>query len=186
MSTDVAIANTALIMNGADDINSFSDNTFEAKLASSTYETTKEALLQAYPWRFTLKQADLGGALAASPEFQWDYQYQLPSDCLRIISLQHNADYELYDKQVYTNEKPCKIVYQRNVSEANMPSYFRRALEFRLARVFAISLQEDVNKMSVFERAADKETARARQLDAQQRTTQRIPDIAFTSLNVRG
>lgn len=173
-------------MVGADEINSFSDNTFEAKLASSVYTETKETLLQYYPWRFSLKQTDLGGALAASPEFKWDYQYQLPSDCLRLVQLQGESDYELYNRQIYTNVKPCKIVYQRNLNESEFPSYFIRALNFHLAKIFAMSLQEDINKMQIFDRAADKETARARQLDAQQQPNQKIPDIAFTALNVRG
>lgn len=185
-TTDIGICNAGLIMVGADEINSFSDNTFEAKLANSVYTETKETLLQYYPWRFSLKQKDLGGALSAPPEFKWDYQYQLPSDCLRIIQLQYEENYEIYGRQIYTNASPCKIIYQRNVSEPDLPSYFVRSLQFHLARIFAMSLQEDPNKWTIFDRAADKETARARQLDAQQQPNQRIPDIAFSALNVRG
>lgn len=185
-TTDIKICNAGFIMCGADEINSFSDNTFEAKLASSVYTETKETLLQYYPWRFSLRQKDLGGALVAPPEFKWDYKYQLPSDCLRIIQLEREEDYELYDRQVYTSAKPCKIVYQRNIAEADMPSYFVRALQFHLARIFAMSLQEDPNKFTIFDRAADKETARARQLDAQQQPNRKISDVAFTALNVRG
>lgn len=185
-TTDVSICNAGLLMVGADEITSFSDNTFEAKLAASVYPETKETMLQYYPWRFSLKQTDLGGALVAPPEFKWDYQYQLPSDCLRIIQIENEQPYELYDRQVYTNATPCRIIYQRNISEPDLPSYFVRALQFHLARIFAMSLQEDATKWQVFDRAADKETARARQLDAQQQPNQRIPDIAFTSLTVRG
>lgn len=173
-------------MVGANEINSFSDNTFEAKLANSVYTETKETLLQYYPWRFSLKQTDLGGALVAPPEFKWNYQYQLPSDCLRIIQLEREQDYELYSRQIYTNATPCKIIYQRNVSETEMPSYFIRSLQFHLARIFAMSLQEDPNKWTIFDRAADKETARARQLDAQQQPNQKISDVAYSALNVRG
>jgi len=186
MTTDISICNTSLIMVGADDITSFSDNTVEAKLANSVYKDTKKTLLQYYPWRFSLRQVDLGGALSSPPDFSWNYQYQLPSDCLRIIQLENAQEYELYGRQIYTNVKPARVIYQRNVSEADMPSYFIRALNFHLARLFAMSLQEDGGKMNVFDRAADKETARARQLDAQQQPTQRIPDIAFTALNSRG
>lgn len=184
--TDVGICNSAFLMVGADEINSFSENTLQAKLASSLYSETKESLLYYHPWRFSLKQQNLGGSLSVAPVFEWQYRFQLPSDCLRIIQMEDERDYEVFGREIYTNTNPCRIIYQKNVSEVDMPAYFVRPLTFHLARVFSVALQEDINKFQLFDRAADKETARARQLDAQQQPNSRIPDIAFTAVNVRG
>lgn len=185
-TTDVSICNTALIMVGANDINSFTENTVEAKLASNVYERTKFTLLQYHPWRFSLKQVDLGGALTASPLFKWTYKYKLPADTLRVINIKDNFDYETFEqRELYTDVNPCQIVYQKKVAEQDMPAYFVRALEFHLARLFAISLQEDAGKMDIFERSADKETARARSIDAQQQPNIGIPDVNYSTILVR-
>jgi hypothetical protein len=186
MTTSVGICNTALLMVGADEINSFSDNTTEAKLCSSVYADTKKTLLQYHPWRFSLKQVDLGGELVTDPLFKWQRQYQLPADLLRVISMEDDGDYEIYGDKLYTDVSPCRIVYQMNMTENKMPSYFIRCLNFHLARIFAISLQEDSGKMEMFDRAADKETARARSIDAQQQPNISIPEKNFSFLNVRG
>jgi len=185
-NTDVAICNAALIMVGADDINSFSDDTVESKLCRSVYTTTKQALLQRHPWRFSLKQADLGGALVSEPLFKWNYKYQLPPDLLRVIALEQEEEYEVFDRNIYTNASPCKIIYQVNVSESTMPAYFIKCLHHELAKLFSMALQEDEGKMQLFERAADKEVARARSIDSQQQPNMKIPERNFTLLNIRG
>jgi hypothetical protein len=78
------------------------------------------------------------------------------------------------------------MIYQFKVSESDMPSYFIRALQYQLAAIFSISLQEDRGKMDMFDKRADKETARARQIDAQQQPNPRIPEKNFSLLNIRG
>lgn len=186
-NTDVSICNTSLIMVGADEINSFSDNTAEAKLANSVYTDTKNTLLQYHPWRFSLLQKDLGGELVDTPLFDnWQYKYQLPPDLLRVISLEDDEDYEIFEDALYTNVSPCRVIYQRKAAENELPSYFIRCLNFHLARIFSISLQEDPAKMQMFDNAADKETARARNIDAQQQPNISIPDKNYTLVNIRG
>lgn len=186
-TTDISIVNGSLVMVGADDINSFDDDTLEARLAKSVYTDTKQTLLQYYPWRFSLKQVDLGGALLEEPLFRkWKYKFQLPADTLRVISLEDEEDYEVLGDEIYSNVTPCRMIYQRKITEQDMPSYFVRTLQYHLAAIFSISLQEDKNKMDLFDRRADKETARARQIDAQQQPNQRISDKNFSLLNIRG
>jgi len=185
-TTDISICNSALIMAGADDINSFNDNTVEAKLCRSTYADTRDGLMQYHPWRFSLKQADLGGELVTDPLFKWTYQYQTPQDLLRIIALEGDQDYEVYGDKIYTDAKPCRVVYQRVVPESDMPAYFVNCLKFHLAKIFALALQEDTGKMETFERVADKETARARSIDTQQQPNVSIPEKNFSLVNIRG
>lgn len=185
-TTDISIINTALLMIGANDINSLSDATAEAKLANSVYQDIKNSLLQYNPWRFSLKQKDLGGALVSDPLFKWEKQYQLPSDLLRVINLEGDAPYEIYEDKICTDVSPCRIVYQANIQEKDFPSYFVRCLNFHLASTFAVSLLDDAAKMQMFEQRADKETARARNIDAQQQPNSRISDVNYSLINVRG
>jgi hypothetical protein len=185
-TTDISIINTALLMVGANDINSLSDASAEAKLANSVYQDVKQSLLQYNPWRFSLKQKDLGGALTTDPLFDWRYSYQTPSDLLRVISIEGDAEYEVYEDKIFTDVSPCRIIYQSNVQEKDFPSYFIRCLNFHLASTFAVSLLDDAAKMQMFEQRADKETARARNIDAQQQPNSRISDVNYSLINVRG
>lgn len=185
-TTDVSICNAALVIVGAEEINSFGDATTEAKLAQAVYTQTKEALLQAHPWRFSLRLYDLGGRLNETPEFKWDYLYQLPPNTLRVIAMKDDTDYEIFGDKLYTNETTAEIIYQIKVLESNMPAYFVRCLQYQLAKLFAISLQEDTAKMQLFEKLADKEITRARNIDSQQQPNSRLSDVNFSLINIRG
>lgn len=185
-TTSISVCNTALVIVGAEEINTFDDATTEAKLANSVYTDTKNSLLQAHPWRFSLKQVDLGGRLTDIPEFDWSYQFQLPPDALRVIAMKDSADYEIYQDKLYTDQTEADIIYQADTSESDMPSYFIRCLQYQLAKLFAISLQEDTSKMQLFEKLADKEITRARNIDAQQQPNTKIPAVNFSLINVRG
>ena len=184
-TTDKSLCNSALLLIGAEEINSFDDNTLSAKLAKQLYATTKDSVLQSFPWRFSLKQKDLGGRLVAQPIFDWQYQYQLPADLLRMIAMQDDRPYEIYGDKIYTDELACKIIYQVKTDEAEMPAYFQRALEFQLARLFAMSLQEDMQKANLFDSLAQKEIVKARGIDSQQQPNSFISDVTYSTINVR-
>lgn len=186
MTTDVSICNAALLMIGADDINSLSDNTVNAKVCNALYADTRSLVLQYHPWRFSLKQTDLGGAVTASPLFDWTYSFQIPVDALRIITMEKSADYEIYGDKIYSNKQITRIIYQALIDENKMPSYFVRVLQFQMAKLLSMSLQEDAAKMKMFSDAADKELVRARNIDSQQQVAVAIPDTNFTFINVRG
>lgn len=183
-TTSTSLCNTALLLVGADVINSFSDNTASAQLANQVYSNTKESYLQSYPWMFSLKQAQLG-QLLEEPLFKWKYQYQLPNDFLRMLYMKDDAPYEIVGDKIYTDQKECIVLYQYNVIESEMPAYFVRAFEFQLARIFAISLQEDINKTTLFDQMATKENVKARSIDSQQKPNTFIPLVNYTTINVR-
>ena len=173
-------------MVGSDVINSLSDNSVQAKVCSALYANTRNLCFQHYPWRFSLKQIDLGGAVSASPLFDWKYAFQIPVDALRIITMENAEDYAIFEDKLLSNKQITRIVYQALIAENKMPSYFVRLLELRMAELLSMSLQEDAQKMRMFADAADKEMRRARNLDAQQQTPAKIPERNYTFINVRG
>ena len=59
MTTPLAICSAALLMIGADEISSFDETSREAKLCANLYDTTRDELLQLYPWRFAVGQMQL-------------------------------------------------------------------------------------------------------------------------------
>jgi hypothetical protein len=183
-TTAVSNCNAAFLLIGADEINSLDEDTQEAKLANAVYDDTVEMLYQMYPWRFSLKYADLGGAVVATPEL-YKYQYQLPTDMLRLISLVGDYPYQVFSDRLHTDATVAKIIYQARISPEKMPAYFVRTLQYSLAKIFCMSLQEDSDKATMFDNMADKEMKRARSIDSQQQPNTSPPEVNYTLLNVR-
>lgn len=90
----VDIINLALRKIGASDALSSAqlsaDSVPNAKVANDLYSTVLDDLLRAYPWNFATKRAKLAPS-ATEPAFEFKYQYRLPSDFLRIISVSGNS-----------------------------------------------------------------------------------------------
>ena len=59
-------------------------------------------------------------------------------------------------------------------SDIAFPPYFITALQFHLASVFAGAIAEDENKSALFEEKAQRQYLIARNVDAQQTTSERL------------
>jgi hypothetical protein len=80
------IVNVALISKlGAEPIESLNDNIKQARVMKRLYPIWRDAELSAYNWTFATKRAELA-VLTDDPDTdEYEYQYQLPSDFLRLI-----------------------------------------------------------------------------------------------------
>lgn len=57
-----------------------------ARWLNRNYPMQRDALLQRHTWNFAIKRA-LIAASTTKPVFEWNYQYQIPEDSLRILPL---------------------------------------------------------------------------------------------------
>lgn len=88
MASKVDIVNLALALIGGKPILSFDDlNSKEATLARSTYDALRDDCLEAHPWRFATKRADLVKS-ATVPDFGYSSAWDVPNDCLRVLSIE--------------------------------------------------------------------------------------------------
>lgn len=185
MATDISICSSALVLIGADEITSFSDETREAKLCSLLYETTKDALLEMHPWRFSLGQVVLA-KLAATPEYGFTNAFQVPPQAMRVIGVDNTAiSYEIHEDMIFSDLDTMKATIQIDPGETDYPSYFVRALEFKMAEILAISLMGDESKQKIFERAGLRQMQSARSIDSQSQPTLAFDDGNFLLTNVR-
>ena len=185
MSTAISICSAALLMLGADEITSFDETSREAKLCASLYPTTRDELLQSYPWRFALGQATLG-QLTSNPLFGYQYAYQLPADTLRVIAVEDGAPYRLYENRLYCDSPAVRIVYLFRPTEERLPAFFVRTLELKMAEILAVALHEDLNKSRMMEQKARDQMVRARSTDAQQQTPAEPMFGNFSLVTARG
>jgi len=108
---DVAICNSALIKIGARRISSFSEGSKEAKLCKEQYEKLRDAALKAHPWNFAIRRAELG-KLASTPVFEWDAEFQLPVDCLKVLYMENRREeFTVEGRKLLTNADTAKIKY---------------------------------------------------------------------------
>lgn len=184
MTTPLAICSAALLMIGADEISSFDEGSREAKLCANLYDTTRDELLQLYPWRFAVGQVQLA-RLTDSPLFGYRYAYQLPADMLRLIGTDNDLTYRVFENRLFSDASSLRITYLFRVSEARLPAYFVRTVELKMAEILAIALQEDLAKSRLLSDKADKQLIRARAIDAQQQTTAQLPEHNFLLSSAR-
>ncbi|GJL84240.1 MAG: hypothetical protein DHS20C02_00150 [Micavibrio sp.] len=184
---DVALASRALIRIGAAPITSFDDGTATSEVAGALFGPVRDALLSAYAWSFATGQLELV-ELGTPPIADYDKAYQLPNDYLRAMSAGSGTrgrglNYRIARGALHTNSDSVVLTYIFRPEEEEFPPYFDQALIARLSAEFVIPVTESTSRAEAAFRLAENEFKRARQIDAQQDTPNRIED--FTLVDVR-
>lgn len=85
--TPVSISNLALgHLSAKNTIQSFNEQSVEARTAKLFYDVSRKSVLEAYDWGFARKQT----ALALHPDAPppgWAYRYVYPADCIKVRSI---------------------------------------------------------------------------------------------------
>ena len=148
MASQVEIANRALTKLGAARIISFGDDNKQARSVNSMFDVVRDAELRAHLWSFTIKRSSLP-SLTTTPDWGYDYEYQLPSDCLRLLEVNDiypgpnlsdyrnssTQEYVIEGRKILTSEAaPLKIRYvSRVVDTTQWDATFVEAFACRLA-----------------------------------------------------
>jgi hypothetical protein len=121
MASSVDIANSALTKLGEARITSLTENTKGAREINAVFELRRNHLLRAFNWNFAMKRSQLS-ALADAPSWGYTYQYQLPSDCLRMVQVNDAWIIPGYaDFLGGPDEEPYKIEGQTIVTDWSAP-----------------------------------------------------------------
>jgi hypothetical protein len=132
-NTEVDICKLALQKIGAATISSIDEDSTNARACKRLYQTILEGLLTEYTWPFAKKRAVLARK-TSTPEWGFDYEFTMPADYLRLISVQNNITFELEGNVLLTDELEASILYIQNLSNpVRMNPLFVRALYLKLA-----------------------------------------------------
>lgn len=185
-ATEVAICNSALIKLGVETITALSDNSRQALLCNLQYAKTRDKLLISHPWNFAIKRALLVVTVTA-PVYEFDYQYTLPTDCLRVWETQYGADQDFYQVEggfLYSNYTDVYIKYIAKITDTTK---FTPAFDDLLALDLAIELEFALVQSNSFKNTLigeRKEILRdVRSFDAQENPSYPFQDDVF--LNAR-
>ena len=171
-NTKIDLCSQALVKLGAKNIASMDEDTTESMVAQQLYEPTLQNLLTSYPWRFALQQCALG-RLDETPMTDYQYAFQVPNDCLRILSAGQNSKsagltYRLVGQKLYANVPEVVLTYISRPEESSFPAFFNQALADTLAAEFCLPLTESSARTDYMKKCAKESVAQARLIDSQQ------------------
>ena len=119
MASVIQICNSALNQLGASSITALTENSKNARLCNERYETIRDAVFRSHPWNCLIKRVELAKD-TATPSWGFSYQFTLPADCLRVITiLNYDYDYKIEGRKVLANHATVKIQYVSRVTDAN-------------------------------------------------------------------
>jgi hypothetical protein len=166
----VGICNDALIILGAETIQSLDQaSSTEANLCNLRYEGVRDKVLESFPWACTLTRVALARSSAA-PLFGYAYRYALPNDCLKVVSMKYQDQYdwrEVSGRMLETDCDTCTIQYIARVTDVpKMSPLLQWAISTQLAAVIAYKLTSSKSDRDYAENLHDKAMAEAATNDA--------------------
>lgn len=148
MASKVSIINYALSKLGSLAITTLTEATKERRAATNVYNEVRDKLIAAYPWNFAIKRISLP-QLSTIPDFEFDYEYQLPADCLRPLKLYDTTEeYKVEAGKILTDaansDNEIDLIYIARIEdEAQFSPSFVECFAIKLAAEIAPRLKED-------------------------------------------
>lgn len=182
MATNIDMASNALVLIGDDPISSLSEDVAAANLYSSTYEY----VLSEHPWSFAYKEQFLS-RLSQDPDREtgFSYAFQMPVDLIQLRTVFPVVEYRIVGDLLYSNSNKLLARYTYKVTETALPPHFVKAMEYKLASEFAMSVAEDENKMQIFYRMYQDALGQAMAKDSSQHPFERIQRNPIRNLRNR-
>lgn len=194
MTSEVAIANRALTKLGAARILALTDDVKNAREINSMFESVRDDELRRHNWNFAITRTSLA-ALVATPSWGYERQFQLPSDCLRVVQVDEfyyvsnlsdyrttaDAPFQIEGRKILTSlDAPLKIRYVfRETDPQQWDSSFIEAFACRLALEACDAITQSNTKKDIIGREYDMAIKMAKRVDAIENPPDAMPDDSW-------
>lgn len=138
MASKVELCNLALTRIGASRITTLGDTTVEAKDCNAIYDIIAKQTMSLGTWPSVVRRASLA-QLSETPEYEFTYAYQLPTDpkCLRILSINEfkrgEIPFAIEGSTLLCDESTVKIKYLAYITDPeSYDIYLEQAVVDRL------------------------------------------------------
>lgn len=182
MPSETDICNQALLKVGAKPpIGTLGEDSENARLCNTFYASVRDAVLRSHPWNCAIHRTTIT-AIVATPDSDWDHQYQLPANpyCLRVLQVGSFVDqptrWTIEGRRILTNENSPPIVYIKRITDTNeFDSLLLDALVLKLAIKIAMPLTKKDNIVkSLVDELEGISLPEARSIDGQEESVQRM------------
>ncbi|MHB9828504.1 hypothetical protein [Pseudomonas savastanoi] len=189
MATAVSICSNALLMLGAQPINDFQEAVDRAKIAANLYPSTRDDLLRNHPWNCCIRRAVLAPD-AEPPAFGYDQQFELPSDCLRVLevgSADAQIDYVVEGKRIQANTTVLELKYVfRNEVENTWDAALVELMTLSMAAKMAYAITQSSAVQQSVKQDLEMAKRRARAIDGQEDPPQTLGDERLYAARFQG
>jgi hypothetical protein len=177
---DVEIANMALAKIGSDSfITSFDDGTKASRHISIFYNPIRDSLIRSHLWRFARKQYQLA-PLVDQPLFDGGYYFQIPTDCLRVVTPDEEyfktyGRWSVEGDKILADTNVLNIVgLQRVTNTALFDSIFTEALATKLAHELCMPMAQSESLKNVLRNDMREIIIRAAHVGATEQDSQKF------------
>lgn len=172
--TTTDIANSALALLGELAITSIDDTASpQARLCKQFVAGAVAETLRLGRWNCATKRATLNRLADPPPDGSFDYYYQLPNDCLRVMEINgeefcdSTEYYEVEGQRLACNDSSVALRYISGAT-VTLDPLLANAVAMRLAYKIAVPLSGSTEKSAFMLQMFGKALAEARQVDAQE------------------
>jgi hypothetical protein len=187
-SSEVEICNSALNKLGAETIISFLDATKNARLCRAQYPLLRDELLRSHPWNFAISRVELAQNSSSTPEFEFNYEYIIPQDVLRILRTDLNQvpvgpieqKWKIEtnvagNRILVTDAESVKIVYIKKITDVSLfDANFVDALAWRIAADLAYPIVQSTSLMQQMFQIYEQRLGQARSFDAMEGSLEQV------------
>lgn len=188
-ATPVSICSNALLMLGDHPIASFTDNTDRARLASNLWEPVRDFVLRSHPWNCAIKREALSPDVAA-PAFDWAYQYTLPSDYLKALSIgerEGEGEFRIEGRKLLCDDNPCLLRYVfKNENAGTYDTMLVWALTSCMRAVFAYPISQSGSLEELLTNTLRPLLRQAKAVDGHEDTPERLGDNPIVAARFGG
>ena len=129
------IANLALSNLGEARIQNLTENSSRARACSARIEGCIETVLRMNVWNSALERKLL--TQIEAPAFGWNYTYQLPADCIKVVEVEPVSRFMVEKKNILSNETSLYLLYVATPTDTNN-------LDILLAEAIAMKLAVEI------------------------------------------
>ena len=183
MPSAVDICNRALSRVGEARITSLADDSKQARACSSAYVHVRDEVLRAHPWNSAMTRASLA-KLSSTPAFGYDNEYQLPTDCIRMVEVYDTTNpWVVEGKKLLSDDgSPISIRYVRREEDPNQwDALLASAVAARLALELCEELTQSNTKKEDAAQYYEVLLSRARSADGQEQSPMPFEEDAWVT-----
>lgn len=185
----VSICSNALLLLGDSPIDSFDVDNNRTRLCANLYDQKRDKVLRLHPWNCAIKRVVLSPD-TDGPEFGWTYQFTLPDDWLRTLSVGDEEegadDYVLEGRKLLMDTNVCNLRYIfRNEVEATWDSILVDAMTQVMVAALAYPITKSTTKQAADEEIVKRVLKEARAVDGQESPPETLGDFPLLANRMR-